>query len=173
MPPPVMPSENLDWNDSLSNVIDPPAGLKTTGYLPAEVPASQHHNWIFNLIDQWIKWLTYQVTVVVPTTGLGTRGYTPVAFADTPFAITSAHNGKTLEVDSSGGAIELDLPDPLLNDAMVLTILDSTGNFGINNVTLKRFGIEFFEGLQADYVFAAPWGRWSIMASNGNWYFMA
>lgn len=51
------PTAYIDWNTSKSNVIEPIAGLKTAGYVQDDIPLASNHNWIFNLLDQWSKWL--------------------------------------------------------------------------------------------------------------------
>jgi hypothetical protein len=57
---PSKPTEYLNWNPTETNVIDPPSGLKSTGWLPETQPPSQYTNWQINLIDQWIQWLNVE-----------------------------------------------------------------------------------------------------------------
>lgn len=54
------PTEYLNWDPTLSNVIDPPSGLKATGNLPSMTLAAQYYNWAINLCDQWIQYFDGQ-----------------------------------------------------------------------------------------------------------------
>lgn len=167
--PPTLPVEFLDWNPSESNVIDPPAGLKSNGYLPTEVPASQHHNWIFNLTDQWIQWLNYVTSTILPTTGLASRGFVSVNFGASPYVMTSLNTGQVLLVDTTGGPVLLDLPDPIANPGFVITVVDFAGQFPVNNATFVRFGTEKIQYLNANYAMSAQGGIWSLQSDGANW----
>lgn len=57
------PSEYLDWNPSQSNVIEPPSGKKSEGWI-AEEPPADYMNWLFYMSDQWIKWFDFEDGVI-------------------------------------------------------------------------------------------------------------
>lgn len=41
--------------NNTSNIVVPPGGKLTSGWLPLEKPPSQYFNWFFNLVSQWIN----------------------------------------------------------------------------------------------------------------------
>ena len=74
-------------------------------------------------------------------------------------------------VDSSGGPITLALPNPAsFGYAKEYFIVDSTGFFAQNNVTLQPNGAEMIEGLAANKVFQTAWGYWTIVTDGTNWF---
>lgn len=86
------------------------------------------------------------------------------------FNITSAYGGFCINVNSSAGPLSLQLPDPTTVEGIPFTIVDAGFSFGINNVTLVRFGSEQLLGLAASYVMAAS-GFMGTFYSNGtNWF---
>lgn len=116
------PNEYLTWNPSLSNVIDPPGGLKATGYLGGVVPGAQHHNWIFNLIDRWIQALDQ-----------GYRRKTVVSSG--PYSILTG-DGVILAV-TTAGAFQLNLPKASTVDGMMVQVKQYSTN--ANAATVAAF----------------------------------
>lgn len=52
------PSEFLDWiPDNTTNIIEPPTGLKNTGWPVGTSPPAQYFNWLLNLTNQWLEYL--------------------------------------------------------------------------------------------------------------------
>lgn len=52
------PSKNLDWMpiDNPANSFEPSLGLKANGFSTADKPRYQNFNWMFRLVDAWIKY---------------------------------------------------------------------------------------------------------------------
>jgi hypothetical protein len=59
------PSALPRWNDVQSGNsaynVNPPGAKKDSGWAVDEIPAGQHINWLFNLIYQWLLWLSGSV----------------------------------------------------------------------------------------------------------------
>jgi hypothetical protein len=52
------PSQYLNWTNGMAPyVLQPPSGLRTSGWVVGQPSPFQYMNWLFNLIDQWIQWL--------------------------------------------------------------------------------------------------------------------
>jgi hypothetical protein len=64
------PTEYLNWNPSLSAVVDPPSPLKVAGWAVNEEPPAQYFNWLFNLLDQWVQYFDEAINVDVSTLNL-------------------------------------------------------------------------------------------------------
>jgi len=71
-------------------------------------------------------------------------------------------------VDTSAGAVTITLPDPSMN--IIIEIKDANGTFGTNACTLARNGSENIEGLGANLVLRAPWGKYQVRSVGGNWF---
>ena len=94
---------------------------------------------------------------------------TNVAVANTPYNIKSSDD--YLFVDTTGGPVTLILPNPaLFTFAKQFFIVDTKGNFGVNNLTLQPFGGELIMGLALSKVFQTPWGAWTVVTDGVNWY---
>lgn len=93
-----------------------------------------------------------------------------VTVANTPYTILTTDD--YLFVDTSGGAVLLNLPDPTkFVFAKEYFLMDSAGVFGTNNCTLHAFAGEKIEGLAAtDKVFQTNWGRWTIVTNGVDWF---
>lgn len=70
---------------------------------------------------------------------------TPVAFAQSPYPVKATAD-LVLYVDTSGGAVEIDLPASAARLGLPLTIKDVTGNAASNNITIKPNGAETIDG---------------------------
>lgn len=149
------PSEYLDWNPSLSHVIDPPSGLKSAGYLPTEVPDSQHHNWIFNLVDQWIKYLNGQISLTQIT-------------VTTTYSV--AAGVRTVLANVTGGSFAITLlPASSYSAGARITVKNITfGSANVANVTPN--GGDLIEGVNALTALGA--GEYITLETDGasSWY---
>lgn len=76
------PTEFINWNPSLSNVVEPPGGQKSTGWIGGQEPPAQFFNWIINLTDQWIQYFA--------TNSGGWPSATASSEADLASALTAA-----------------------------------------------------------------------------------
>lgn len=72
--------------------------------------------------------------------------------------------------DTSGGAFTLTLPDPSTLAGKVYRIIDTTGTFNANNLTLARHASEKIEGLAASKLFQTNWGGWQVITNGTDWY---
>lgn len=85
-----------------------------------------------------------------------------------PYSLGASDNGKTFLVDSSLGAMQFNLPAPVLNYSF--KIKDSGFNFSINNCTIHRNGSEKIENLASDYICMSNGGIWEIASDGTNWF---
>jgi hypothetical protein len=76
----------------------------------------------------------------------------------------------TILCDTSGGAFTLTLPSPTALAGKLYRIIDSTGFFQTNNLTLAPSGGEKIEGLAASKVLQTPWGWFTITTDGTNWF---
>jgi microcystin-dependent protein len=67
-----------------------------------------------------------------------------ISFADSPYTITQAHNGKLISVDSSGGAVAITVPE-VANVTLPFNVGFKVRTY-INNVTISRSGTDTIEG---------------------------
>lgn len=96
-------------------------------------------------------------------------GVTSTVTTNTNLASTSKDN--TVNLNSTGGAFNLQLPNPSLTlPGQFWNLKDIVGMLGTNAVTLVRFGAEQIEGLAASYVLNASWGAWTIYTNGTNWF---
>lgn len=82
------------------------------------------------------------------------------------FTITAAND--IIFCDTSGGAFSLTLPPPVAGK--LYRIIDSTGNFGTNNLTLVRNAAEKIEGLAASKVLQTNWGWFNVTSNGTDWF---
>lgn len=75
----------------------------------------------------------------------------------------------TVFMDSSGAARSAKLPSPSIAGRRV-TVKDSTGSAGTNNITVTRQSAETLEGLSADYALAAAWQSVTLISNGTNWF---
>ncbi len=77
----------------------------------------------------------------------------------------------TIHLVSTAAARSLTLPNPATTTGAI-TIKDSTGQCGTNNITIVRFGSEQIEGTAASLVLAADWGAWTFITNGTNWFLL-
>ena len=76
----------------------------------------------------------------------------------------------TIFADTSGGAFTLTLPSPTALAGKVYRIIDSTGFFNTNNLTLAPNGAEKIEGLAASKVLQTAWGWFNVTTNGTDWF---
>ena len=76
----------------------------------------------------------------------------------------------TIFCDTSGGAFTLTLPSPTSLGGKLYRIIDSTGFFQTNNLTLAPSGSEKIEGLAASKVLQTPWGWFNVTTNGTDWF---
>lgn len=144
------PTEFLDWNDSLSNVIDPPSGLKTTGYVPGAVLDAQYFNWIVNLTDQWIKWLS---------------GVTSVIQISVSAAYSVALNVQTVLANPTGGSFAVTLPAASACSVGQRFTVKNIGISSSNTVSLTPTGSDKIEN--NNFAFSIAQGEYITVETDG------
>lgn len=75
------PSSLPRWADTVTGdttrVVVPTSGKKDVGWAAAERPGGQHLNWLFNLVYQWIYWLTNEAIPDTETWRIMPTGIAP------------------------------------------------------------------------------------------------
>lgn len=92
-----------------------------------------------------------------------------VTSVSSPFTMNPATVRK-VNVNTSGGPVTLQLPNPASNPHVEFEVKDSVGTFGTNNCTLARNGAEKIEGVAANRVLSAPWGSYRIYTDGTDWF---
>ena len=94
---------------------------------------------------------------------------TSITVANTPYSILTTDD--YLFVDTSAGAVTLNLPNPAqFTYAKEYFLVDTKGTFSTNNVTLAPFAGEKIAGLAANKVFSTQWGSWKVVTDGVDWY---
>jgi hypothetical protein len=82
-----------------------------------------------------------------------------------------ADNAKHYLADSSGGAFNIQLPNPAtVGSGWHFFLKDKTGSFSAFNVTLLRNGSELIENFAANKAFASNFGFWKIYTDGTDWF---
>lgn len=103
------PTKYPQWasDGTTGQIVEPSTAKKALGWI-IEKPPFQFFNWLFNLIYQWVEWFD--------------QGYEGVVFVNYAATTTGTYTvplGSThLMVDTTGGAITLQLPDVTGNNGM-------------------------------------------------------
>lgn len=84
-------------------------------------------------------------------------------------SLTAALAQNTLELDSSVGAFNLQLPDPAVCAGLTFRIKDVGAVLSTKPVTLVRHGSEKIEGLAQSYVLLADGGLWNVYCNGVDW----
>lgn len=82
------------------------------------------------------------------------------------YTITTSDN--IIFADSSGGAFNLTLPTAVAGQ--IYEIIDSTGSFATNNVTLVPAGSAKISGLAANKALQTAWGTYRAISNGTDWY---
>ena len=80
---------------------------------------------------------------------------------------TSAATNNTYLCDTSGGAFNLTLPAPTSGNWV--GVIDKTGSFGTNSLTLVRNASEKIQGISASYIYYGPWIANLWVADGTDW----
>lgn len=91
---------------------------------------------------------------------------TPVNNAASPYTVLNTD--QYIMVDSSAGAVSLNLPNP--STKRVFRVVDVGGVAATNNITLVRFAAENIVGLAASKVLQTNYGAWSVLSDGTNWW---
>lgn len=76
----------------------------------------------------------------------------------------------TIFADSSGGPFTLTLPSPTGLGGKIFRIIDSTGSFATNNVTLAPSGGEKISGLATSKPLQTAWGFFTVTTNGTDWF---
>ena len=122
---------------------------------------------------------TYTLSTLTAGTGISianaagsititSSGITPLVTKTANYTILSTDG--TILCDTSGGAFTLTLPNPSGLSGQIWRVIDSTGFFQSNNLTLAPHGAEKIEGLAASKVLQTPWGWFTITTNGTDWF---
>lgn len=89
-----------------------------------------------------------------------------VTSAGSPYTVGA--NDYIILVDTSGGAVTLNMPSPATKKR--IKVKDSTGNFGTNACTIARNASEKIEGIAASLVLRANWGNYEFQSNGTDWF---
>jgi len=121
----------------------------------------------------------YTLSTLTPGTGItvtNAAGSITITATNTTPIVTKTANytilstDGTILCDTSGGAFTLTLPSPTALAGKIYRVIDSTGFFQTNNLTLAPSGAEKIEGLAASKVLQTPWGWFTITTDGTNWW---
>ena len=120
----------------------------------------------------------YTLSTITPGTGISianTAGTITITNSQITALVTKTANytilstDGTILCDTSGGAFTLTLPSPSGLSGKLFRVIDSTGFFQTNNLTLAPNGGEKIEGLAASKVLQTPWGWFTITTNGTDW----
>lgn len=84
-------------------------------------------------------------------------------------ALDSTYNGKILEVNSANGPLSITAPSAP-GAGFKIIVKDVGGAVEANPITLTRNGSGNIEGLAADYVYTAPFGKYTMHYNGTAWW---
>lgn len=85
--------------------------------------------------------------------------------------LTITDSGKTYNVNTSGAAFNIQLPNPAtVGSGFYINLKDSTGSFNTNNLTLLRFGSENIENFSASKILSSNYGFYKVYTDGTNWW---
>lgn len=87
--------------------------------------------------------------------------------ASSPVTLTSE---RRIEIDTSGGAVTLNLPAAGSNYGVTYWIKDVKGTFGTANCTLVPNGADKIDGVNVSRALAADWGAYEIYSNGTDWF---
>ena len=94
---------------------------------------------------------------------------TPAIVQSKSTTFTAANNVIYL-VNSSGGALNIQLPSP--TSGTVIYIKDAGGTAFTNNITLLRYSTESIDGSASSYILSSSWGSWVVVSDGINWFIL-
>jgi hypothetical protein len=103
--------------------------------------------------------------------GSGLAGTAPGSTINTNYTVVSGDNGRTLNIDCSGGPIDVTLPSP--SSGFKVTIKDYKGNSNTNNIVIKRAGSELIDNTASDDSITTAFGATSLVSDGTDWYRIA
>jgi hypothetical protein len=91
-----------------------------------------------------------------------------VTFAMSPFTVLVTHD--VLLVDTTAGAVLLNLPAPGGVGRAGPLVVDRVNNFGVNPCTLVRFAAELIDNVAANKTLAVSGYRGAVITDGTNWF---
>lgn len=86
---------------------------------------------------------------------------------DSPYALAASRRDTFLQVDTSGGAVQVDLPDPANIEGRRITVKKTTGD--VNAVTLETPGSETIDGAANHSTLDAQWDSLTLISDGVNY----
>ena len=110
--------------------------------------------------------LTGFFTLVPLTTASQAIAPTPITVTQSPYAVQSTDS--ILYVDSSGGAVTIELPASVNRNGFPLTIKDVAGAAATHNISIVTNGAETIDGLNPLPI-NANYGGYRLYPKTGGW----
>ncbi len=82
--------------------------------------------------------------------------------------LVAKDTGKTFLVNSSSGAITINLPALTANH--IFTVKDTNGSFALNPITIHRASTELIENIASDYICESSFGSWTFFCNGTSWF---
>jgi hypothetical protein len=83
---------------------------------------------------------------------------------------TITNQDDILFCDTSSGPFTLTLPSPTGQAGRMFTVVDSTGSFAVNNLTLAPSGSEKIEGVASSKALQTAWGFIRVLTNGVDWF---
>lgn len=151
------PSAKSNWtvgNASFATVTqEPSASKKQTGWNIDERPAREWMNWLFYITDQWVDYFEDPAGQIEE-----------IDNTDSPYSATSLN--RWLAVDTSGGAVTVNLPAVTGNEGVRFTIIKKTSD--ANAITIDGDGAETINGELTQSI-AGQYETIVLKEANGEW----
>ena len=159
------PTGKTNWGvgnpDFATNVIEPSAGKKQTAWQSAEKPAYEWMNWLFYITDQWVDHFEDPSGQILE-----------IDNGDSPYSAVSLN--RWLAVDTSAGAVTINLPPVVGNEGVQFMFVKSTSDS--NDITIDGDGGETINGaltaiLSSQFesiILKEINGEWAILAKNSS-----
>lgn len=150
-------------------VINNSTGIITVQYNDASVlttiPANASKDII--LTDVSTSNGVWRIASFTGANGTGLLSASPGSTITTNYSVLSGDNGRTLPVDSSGGAVQITLPSPTAG--FLVTVKDAFGNAATNNITIVRNSSELIDGSSVPVIISTNYTALSFISNGTNW----
>lgn len=107
-----------EWATDGTNITEPPAGVKTTGWVPGQKPPAQFFNWFQNLVYRWIAFFAFFNGMLLWTRGVYCYQH---ALSGQPWSIQVG----TINLFKIAGHVftDVDLPTLTIDDVRALDVV--------------------------------------------------
>ncbi len=144
-----VPEWNEDTTYYIGNMVNDGTGV---------LYASLTNNNLNNVVSSTANW---------KRVGNGLASSSPGAIISSNYTVLAADNGRVLNVDCSGGPIEIQLPSP--SPGFVITVKDLTGSASTNPISIKRFASELIDDTDSDDLITTAFSATSYDTDGTDW----